>query len=205
MNVILFVLQSLINTVANIYLVRFAHKVARVAKSRSISRGRVRVYGDILDSTHELTSGMYVYIMGRPWLIKVILVFMAIHINSCVGMIIHQSIFRKRVGLFFLLVYVAKAICNAIYHAPPPEGRQNHYLIKNKRLHWSIKAQQETFFSGHTALCAISVCVSSGVMRLYFILGAIITILVIITLRVHYIIDILAGILVVHFFYKLIF
>lgn len=196
----LFLIQAVIKTAGNIYLMRYMQNFARKARKKNIHKANAIVYGPIKDLTHEATDSLYNFIITKKAILNTIIILLAIHINLCIAILIYQSIFVKIFPLRIGAVFITKSILNILYQSAPPIGRENVKLTHNRRLHWSPRAQQETFFSGHTSLCMLAISVAPPNIKPYVILGSIFTISVIIVLRVHYIIDVVGGILVVYFY-----
>jgi len=196
-------IKFLATIAGNLYLLKYAHRMARATKKRGMNCPRYSVTGEIVDLTHEVSSGAYLFISSNEVLTRSLLIVLAVHINLCIGILIYKSCLMPRIWLVIIGVYLTKALCNAVYHAPPPDGRINRRLRKRK-LHWSIASQQETFFSGHTSLCALAYLFCSNSIKPFILIGSIFTVLCILILRVHYIIDIISALLCVFFYYTII-
>ena len=193
-------LKGALKLTGNLYLLYYLNKTSRSLKRLHARSMHHVVSGQISDLTHQLTSPLYKYLLQQNLLHKIALAFMIIHINLSILVIFVKSILYNRVLFVISGVYISKFILNTLYQSTPPHGRYNADYVPNRKLHWSNKAQTETFFSGHTSLCALAFLYSPLILRNYMLVGFSITILLIIILRIHYIIDVVGALLVVYFF-----
>jgi len=190
---------SIISTLAGALILNNAKRTARRLRSYH-SHLAEETDRPISDMSHHLTKGLRGWILGNTSIFNGLTRLLMVHINLSLLIIVLRCTYDFRARLVTACVYLSKFILNLLYYGPAPEGRYDNNLIPNKKLLWSPQSQSETFFSGHTAMSVLSILFAPAGLKLYVVMGSIITISTLIVLRIHYIIDIIGALLVVYFF-----
>ena len=157
--------------------------------------------GDIL---HRLTANWHAYLLARPkaadWLLIISSFFIDIFGLSLIGI----SVFGSSMGPFVavILLFVMRQICQAICTLPVPSGMiWRHPGFPSLLVTYGVS--NDLFFSGHTALAVLgAIEISHGAPPWLGVVVWVVAFLeaaVVLVLRAHYMLDIIAGALAAWF------
>lgn len=191
-------------------LVRLALSLYLIVSVNKLSRFMQKKYGPKLltldyqnqtfDLTHKLTASLYRFFLNNQKVLTVLLFVLMVHVNISIALVLIKCFYDVNALFVTIATFALKSGCNILYKNIPPEGRYNNRYMPNKKLHWSNNAQGETFFSGHTSIVVLAIVFAPTLLKPIFSYGGFITILSLLTLRIHYCIDVLGACLVIYFF-----
>jgi hypothetical protein len=172
------------------YIFQYNSNLRREINQRSdLYDQNIAIQSHISDLSHTLTAPINSFLKTNPIILKILTYLMFMSINLSIGVVFWSFLHSDTSINTFFLVYMSKTFLNLFYHSPVPEGRFDKSTF-NRALYWSEGARSETFFSGHTSISIMSMLFCEPELRIIVYTFSIFTILMLIFLRIHYIIDI---------------
>jgi len=150
------------------------------------------------DFVHELTARWHGYFLANPRAANTALIISSLFIDLCGLSLIGTAIFGPTFAPFLaiLIVFALRQICQAFSTLPPPPG----IIWRNPgfpALLVTYSVGNDFFFSGHTALAVLGAMEAANYGPIWLAVIATVVafgeIAVVLVLRAHYTIDVVAG------------
>jgi hypothetical protein len=165
-----------------------------------LERTRLPVTG-LVDHTHEWLSGINLYLNAHPAVANVVLALSSFEVDlaavSMVAFFFVRRESRPLLGLWFILIM--RQLCQTTASLPPPDGMIWHYPGFPTIL-VTYSTSTDFFFSGHMALAALlaTELTAQRAPRWKQVTAWLVTTaqaIVILSMRFHYVTDVVAGLL----------
>ncbi len=172
--------------------------------TQSLIGARAPAGNGLGDALHGLTADWHRYLLTHPRVADRLLMVSSLFIDIFGLALIGLAVFGSTMGPFMALIilFVLRQICQAICTLPPPPG----IIWRNPgfpSLLVTYGVSNDFFFSGHTALAVLGALEFSHLAPgwLAMIAGTVAALqaLVVLVLRAHYTLDIVAGALAAWF------
>jgi membrane-associated phospholipid phosphatase len=156
------------------------------------------------DLVHELTARWHGYFLANPRAANTALIISSIFIDIIGLSLIGSAIFGPTFAPFLaiLIVFALRQLCQAFSTLPPPPG----IIWRNPgfpSLLVTYSVGNDFFFSGHTALAVLGAIEAANYGPTWLAIGAAIIalgeVLIVLLLRAHYTLDVVAGALAAFF------
>lgn len=194
--------------------VRYALRIAVVVLSLRIwfrtqerIASRVMPPGVIADGIHALTSPLHAWLESRPRSADRILIASSLFIDLFGLFVIGAGILGPTLRPFIalLILFAMRQVCQAVCALPPPPGMiWRHPGFPSLLVTYGTAS--DFFFSGHTAIAVLGTLVMSGIGPLWLTIAAgsiaILEAAVVLVLRAHYTMDVVAAVLAAWFAYQ---
>lgn len=150
------------------------------------------------DFVHDLTARWHGYFLANPRAANAALIVSSLFIDICGLSLIGAAIFGPTFAPFLaiLIVFALRQICQAFSTLPPPPG----IIWRNPgfpALLVTYSVGNDFFFSGHTALAVLGALEAANYAPAWLAVVASIValgeILIVLILRAHYTLDVIAG------------
>jgi hypothetical protein len=150
------------------------------------------------DLVHELTARWHAYFLANPRAANAALIISSLFIDFIGLLLIGSAIFGPTFAPFLaiLIVFALRQICQAFSTLPPPPG----IIWRNPgfpALLVTYSVGNDFFFSGHTALAVLGGIEAANYGPIWLAIGAAMIalgeILIVLVLRAHYTLDVVAG------------
>jgi hypothetical protein len=156
------------------------------------------------DALHRLTARWHGFLLARPKAADALLIVSSFFIDLFGLSLIGLSVFGPSMGPFVavILLFVMRQICQAICTLPPPSGMiWRHPGFPSLLVTYGVS--NDLFFSGHTALAVLGAIEISHLappwLAVLVCVVAFLEAAVVLVLRAHYTLDIIAGALAAWF------
>ena len=155
----------------------------------------------LVDHTHEWLAPINLYLNAHPALANVVLAVSSFEVDlaavSMVAFFFVRRESRPLLGLWFILIM--RQLCQTTASLPPPEGMIWHYP-GFPSIVVTYTTSTDFFFSGHMALAALlaTEVTAQGAPRWKQLTAWLVTAVqatVILSMRFHYVTDVVAGLL----------
>jgi PAP2 superfamily C-terminal len=152
------------------------------------------------DLVHDLTARWHAYFLANPRAANSALIISSLFIDLIGLSVIGAAIFGPTFAPFLaiLIVFALRQICQAFSTLPPPPG----IIWRNPgfpALLVTYSVGNDFFFSGHTALAVLGAIEAANYGPIWLALAAAVIalgeILIVLVLRAHYTLDVVAGVL----------
>ena len=151
------------------------------------------------DRLQDLTSPLNLYLQSHPWAANVLLIVSSGIIDLLGVFLLAKWIFGASLRPFLALVIVLglRQITQVLVALPTPPNAIWHYPgFPSLLVTYSVA--NDYFFSGHTAIAVLAITESARSRRRWLtalgVLVAIFEVLTVLTLRVHYTMDVFTGV-----------
>lgn len=167
--------------------------------TQSLIGKRVTKEGQIGDRLHDLTDSWNAYLHGHPKVANGILIvssgFIDLFALFLIGAGVFGATWRPFIGL--LILFVFRQICQALCALPiPPKMIWRHPGFPSLLVTYGVS--NDFFISGHTAIAVLGAVEMGRLLPLPFGIAAVVVALLeavmVIVLRAHYTMDVLAAI-----------
>jgi len=157
--------------------------------------------GDVL---HRLTARWHGFLLAKTKAADVLLIVSSLCIDTFGLSLIGLSVFGPSMGPFVavILLFIMRQICQAICTLPPPPGMiWRHPGFPSLLVTYGVS--NDLFFSGHTALAVLGAIEVSHLappwLAVIVCVVAFLEAAVVLVLRAHYTLDVIAGALAAWF------